>query len=162
MATIDTWRGPGSGGTIVAPNTFWVEISATATNWQAQCQFFNSSGGLVTVNASFSLWDVTSNAAVFTQTLTGVNTISWNANMNTVGHRYAYAILYNGGTSCDHCLCSTTSIGANALEHPIFRVRRSGVWHTIAGHELRIRRSGAWVIVNGGVRVRRSGAWVQP
>lgn len=162
MATIDNWRGPGSGGTTVAPNTFWVDINTNPTNWQAQCQFFTAGGVLTTVNASFSLWDVTANAAVFTQTNIAVNTISWSANMTVIGHHYAYAILYNGGTSCDHCICSTTTLGAGGLEHPIFKIRRAGVWVGVAGHELRIRRGGAWVIVNGGIFIRRAGVWVQP
>lgn len=161
-AVIDNWTGPGSGGPTLAPNTFWWFSFAASQSVSTKIQFFNASGALVTVNATFQVWDVGSNVALFTNTLTGVNTMTIGPVTMTNGHTYAHRITYNGGTSCDHCICSVTAIGASTTGHTLFFVRRSGAWVAVVGHTLRVRRSGAWAIVNGGVFIRRSGAWKQP
>lgn len=161
-ATIDNWTGPGSGGRTVAPNTFWWHADSTAQTVSFQVQFFNAAGALVTVNATQEVWDVTANASAFSNTGTGVNTLNIGPVSMTSGHNYAFAITYNGGTSCDHCICSVTGMGASTSGHPVMFIRRSGAWVGVPGHLLRIRRGGAWAILNNGFRIRRSGAWVQP
>lgn len=161
-ATVDNWRGPGSGGPTVAPNTFWWDATATGQTSTIQVQFFNSSGGLVTVSASFYLWDVTAGAATYTNTLSGVNTMTIGPISLTSGHTYTFAIQYNSGTSCNHCICSVTGMTSGTQGHPVLKVRRSGAWVNVSGHQLRVRRAGAWVALNDGLNVRRSNVWKQP
>lgn len=160
-AVVDNWRGPGSGANNQAPNTFWWHADAASQTVTTKVQFFNASNVLVTVNASFILWDETSGSAAFTNTLTGVNTMTNGPITMTSGHTYTNRVTYNGGTSCDHCIVSVTAIGASTSGHPVFFVRRSGVWVGVPGHVLRVRRSSAWAVINGGVSVRRSGVWKQ-
>lgn len=161
-AVIDNWTGPGSGGPTLAPNTFWWFSFAASQTVSTKVQFFNAAGALVTVNATFQIWDVGSGTQLGGVTLSGVNTMTLGPDTMTSGHTYAHRITYNGGTSCDHCICSVTAIGASTSGHTIFSVRRSGAWVGIPGHQIRVRRGGAWAIVNNGVRVRRTGAWAQP
>lgn len=159
-ATPDSWTGPGSGGSAsVAPNTFWWQANAAGQTSSIAIHFFNSGGGLVTVDASFALWDITAGASVFVNTATGVNNMSIGPFGLTNGHTYTYALSYNNGTSCDHCICSSTSQSASTSDHSIFSVWRSGAWVGVPGPSLRVWRSGAWVPINGGVSVWRSGAW---
>lgn len=160
--TMDSWVGPGSGAsTSVAPNTFWSLSGSTGQTWAMQAQFFNASGGLVTVNATLRLWDVTSGVTVFSSSGVGVNTLTLSANQAN-GHINTYAVDYQGGTSCDHCIISTTNNPIASTGHIIFLLRRSGVWSAVWGDLIRIRRNGVWAVVNGGIFVRRSGAWSKP
>ncbi len=160
-ASVDPWTGPGSGSNNDAPNTHQWQADAASQSVTVRFRFFNSSGVLVTVDASVSVFDETSQTVLGTQTGTGVNTLSRTDTM-TSGHTCTGRVTYNNGTSCDHCIMDITSIGASTSNHPIFKVRRSGAWVNVGGNLIRIRRAGAWVPVNGGIFVRRTGAWKQP
>lgn len=161
-ATVDNWRGPGSGTNVVAPNTFWVISNGTGQVWDMTFQAFNASGGLVTLAGwEATLWDVTAGAAVGWINGPGANTINVADNMNTNGHLYTYAYNITSG-SCDHIIASTTGMGSATTAAGIRLLRRSSAWASIPGHQRRIRRGGAWVPINGGHYVRRSGIWQPP
>lgn len=172
MTTIENWVGPGSGSPNTAPNSCWVDVGGTTgANWQSQVQFFNSSGGLVTVNIIYGVELVATGGVYFSNTLNGVNTATFNINLNNANTTYAWFVDYQGGTSCDHLIFSSTvQPGAGSSEHPMFKVRRSGIWIPVHGHNFRLRRSGVWIAISqlhpcsyeartGGVYVRRSNAW---
>ncbi len=161
-ASIDPWTGPGAGSQVRAPNTFWWFSFAAGQTVSTRVQFFNASGGLVTVNATFEIVDVGNGTVLGTITQSGVNTLNLGPDTMTSGETYAHRITYNGGTSCDHCVCSVQAIGASTSGHTLFFVRRSGAWVAVVGHTLRVRRGGAWAILNNGFFVRRSGAWGTP